>query len=474
MRESVRKLRLTYLLSDYISTLGGVALFTLLRFYIIPGIKEVYTSASHFFMSGGVVFTIALFPLVMMLLYYLSGYYEQVYNKSRVKEFLSTLASTVLGAIVFFMAVLLNDVLPLRIYNYEVLLMLFVCLFCVVYMARLVLTTVLKHRTMAAGRERRIVLVARRKSVDGCVARLASVMKDEGMKVSAFVNTAVADETSCNTCVPEINYADLPSLVAERKVDGFVLCMGEEDNASMLRVVNRLFPLDCPIYVTPDECGLVTANVRYENVLADPLVDISRSDMPGNVLAIKRFCDIVCASIGLVVVSPVILALGIIIKRQSPGPVFYSQERIGYHKRPFRIYKLRSMVAESEPDGPQLSSDEDPRVTRIGHFMRKYRLDELPNLWNVIRGDMSVVGPRPEREYFIKQILPHAPYYTLLHQVRPGLTSWGMVKYGYASSVDEMIARFKYDLLYIQNISLSLDIKIMFYTVRTILKGEGK
>ena len=131
-------------------------------------------------------------------------------------------------------------------------------------------------------------------------------------------------------------------------------------------------------------------------------------------------------------------------------------------------------MAESEPDGPQLSSDEDPRVTRIGHFMRKYRLDELPNLWNVIRGDMSVVGPRPEREYFIKQILPHAPYYTLLHQVRPGLTSWGMVKYGYASSVDEMIARFKYDLLYIQNISLSLDIKIMFYTVRTILKGEGK
>lgn len=132
------------------------------------------------------------------------------------------------------------------------------------------------------------------------------------------------------------------------------------------------------------------------------------------------------------------------------------------------------MIVDAEKDGPRLSDDEDPRITKAGRIMRKYRLDELPQFWNVLKGDMSIVGPRPEREYYIRQIVKKAPYYTLIHQTRPGITSWGMVQYGYASEVDQMVERSKYDLVYISNMSLLLDLKIMMHTVLTIIEGRGK
>ena len=131
------------------------------------------------------------------------------------------------------------------------------------------------------------------------------------------------------------------------------------------------------------------------------------------------------------------------------------------------------MITEAEIDGPRLSSDDDPRITKIGKWMRKYRLDELPQFWNVLKGEMSIVGPRPEREFYIKQIIEKAPYYTLVCQVRPGITSWGMVKYGYASNVEQMVERTRFDLIYLANMSLSLDCKILIYTIKTVLGGEG-
>ncbi|MDE6291532.1 MAG: sugar transferase, partial [Muribaculaceae bacterium] len=168
------------------------------------------------------------------------------------------------------------------------------------------------------------------------------------------------------------------------------------------------------------------------------------------------------------------LVLAVKVKTDSKGPVFYTQERIGLKERPFQIIKFRTMRTDAEAQGPQLSNDDDPRVTKSGKVMRKYRLDELPQFWNVLKGEMSIVGPRPERKYFINKIIRKAPYYTLLYQARPGITSWGMVKYGYASDVDEMIERSKYDLLYISNMSILVDLKIMLYTVMTILEGKGK
>ena len=196
--------------------------------------------------------------------------------------------------------------------------------------------------------------------------------------------------------------------------------------------------------------------------------------MPEWQYSLKRIADIVVSILAMIILSPVYLATAIIVKCTSPGPVFYAQERIGYHGKPFKMHKFRSMYVDAEQAGPALSKDDDPRITPFGRFMRKVRLDEIPQFYNVLKGTMSLVGPRPERQFYIDQIVKRAPEYLLLQRVKPGITSWGQVKYGYASTVDEMVERLRYDLLYLDNMSITTDIKILLYTVIIILQGRGK
>jgi lipopolysaccharide/colanic/teichoic acid biosynthesis glycosyltransferase len=188
---------------------------------------------------------------------------------------------------------------------------------------------------------------------------------------------------------------------------------------------------------------------------------------------IKHLFDYVISVIILIILSPLLLLLAIFIKVSGRGPVIYSQDRIGKNGKPFVIYKFRSMIYDAERSEPLLSGNGGVRVTRTGKFLRKYRIDEIPNFINVLKGDMSVVGPRPERKFFIDQIIVRAPEYPELQKVKPGITSWGQIKYGYASNVDEMIERLDYDLYYMKNRSLWFDMKIFLMTLGTVLKGKG-
>ena len=214
--------------------------------------------------------------------------------------------------------------------------------------------------------------------------------------------------------------------------------------------------------------------VKVQSIFHTPLIQISPDLMPPWQQSVKRAMDIVLSIIAMIILSPVYLFTAIAVKFSSKGPIIYSQERVGHFGKPFRMHKFRSMYSDAEKGTPMLSSSSDSRITRVGKFIRKVRLDEIPQFYSVLIGDMSLVGPRPERQFFIDQIVQRAPHYMLLQKVKPGITSWGQVKFGYAENVDEMIVRLKYDILYIENMSIAMDIKIMIYTVLIVLMGRGK
>ncbi len=466
MNES--KKRLLYIGCDYLSTLLAVLVFSLVRYYWIDKLHYSFSLAT-FLSTRGVFLTALLFPPFMLILYYLSGYYVRVNFKSRIREFIATLISTAIGALCYFMIVLLNDLLPKRTSNYLLILILFTILFIIVFSARCSLTTIITAKAKRMNRYKRLIFVGDADQYAG----KEKIFRNQEYTIVGKVLFNRHDEMASHE---EIRSRLSENLKKENidGFDGFYFTPPNGNNEFGLRILGELYAYDTPIFVNSDNYRLLTSKVVYENILSDPLMDISRSELPDSVVAIKRATDIALSSLALILVSPIVMGFAIAVKMTSRGPIFYRQERIGYHRRPFKLIKLRSMIDGAEKSGPALSSSSDPRITPLGAFMRKYRIDELPNLWNVVKGDMSLVGPRPEREYFLKELRRVAPYCSLLHQVRPGLTSLGMVKFGYASSVDEMVERLKYDLIYIQNLSIPLDIRIMLYTIRTVLRGEGK
>lgn len=408
----------------------------------------------------------------MLGLYYLSGYYNQVFLKSRLQEFITTSTTSFIGMVVIFFAALFNDINAERAFTYEMMLVLFMTFFFVVYIVRYSITRVATHKIHHREWVFNTLIIGTSNTAEQMEKRLRKMKKSMGFNVIGYVETCEgAFHRDLN--LPIYSLEEIADVCVRENVKNIIVIQHRHGIKATMSLVSNLLSLNLPIYISPDLYQLLTSKVRVSNIVGEPLVDISKTEMSQCMLNIKRVSDIMVSLITLIVISPLLLIVALVVKYSSKGPVFYKQRRIGYHKRPFNIYKFRSMYVDAEVSGPALSTLNDPRITPVGRFLRKYRLDELPNFWNVLRGDMSLVGPRPEREYYIKQIMAKAPYYTLIHQVRPGITSWGMVKYGYASDVDGMIERLRYDLLYIENVSLLIDLKILFYTVQTVFTGKG-
>jgi exopolysaccharide biosynthesis polyprenyl glycosylphosphotransferase len=263
-------------------------------------------------------------------------------------------------------------------------------------------------------------------------------------------------------------------IINEHQFEEVILALESSEHEKIKGILSSLSAADVKISVIPDAYDILAGQVKMNSIFGALLIDITPTSMPAWQFATKRIIDVFFSLIAMIVLSPVYLILAILVKSSSKGPIFFTQERIGKNGIPFKIIKYRTMYTDAEAKGPQLSSTNDSRITKVGKFMRKSRLDEFPQFWNVIKGDMSLVGPRPERQHYIDQISSMDAQYLFLHKVRPGITSWGQVKFGYAENVEQMVQRMKYDLLYIRNMSLALDIKIMFYTIAIVFKGSGK
>lgn len=439
---------------DWLSTSVAWLGFNCVRFMLL---NVGFGSLGSFLLSPKLLVSQVLFPLVMLAVYWLSGYYNEPLRRSRLRDMQLTFFSALAGTLAVLVAMLLDDLTPNLDADYLLLATLFVLLFTFVFIPRVLLSrSVIRCFALGRAAYRTIVVT----DGEGCAEPLSFPYMEVIGQMPAAEATARAAEADC-----------------------FILAPARDGSLrELMPAAGALMSTNKPIYIMAQTGTIVERRYnltmlsganRASSLALDPLIDISQSEMAPSTLNIKRVTDVVLSAAALVVTGPLILLLGAAVRLTSPGPAFYRQRRVGYHRRPFDIIKLRTMREDAEASGPRLASDEDPRVTRLGHILRKYRLDELPQFINVIRGDMSLVGPRPERPHFVEQILAREPFYALIHQVRPGLTSWGMVSYGYASSVDQMIERLRYDLLYLENVGFTLDFKIMLHTIRTIVTGKG-
>ncbi len=465
--------RCIYILSDFVT--GNLAwfLFNLIRYYTLP-YNYSSMSLSMYYAMPMVLLGQLIFPLLMIALFAVSGFYNEVFFKSRVENIVNTFGVSLLGSIIIFFVALFNDSIDDRLKNYEMVAILWMLIGLLTLIPRLFITFSVSSRIKSRKISFNTLIVGISPKALSLADDLGYKYPDMGFNIVGFV-----DDHSCEghptgaSDLPVYDIDDLPDVVESRHIDSFIVAHSGTDMSGTVSTVNRLFPFGKSVFITPDLLHFITLRPRTRMVSGEVLIDVSKSQIPPSTLNIKRISDVVVSAMTIVAISPLLAVIAVLVKHSSPGPVIYKQERVGYKKKPFFIYKFRSMYVGSEADGPALASSDDKRITPLGRVLRKYRLDELPQFWNVLKGDMSIVGPRPEREFYLRQIIARAPYFSLLHQVRPGITSWGMVKYGYAQNVDEMLERAKYDLLYIDNVSLIVDLKILFYTLETIISGKG-
>ena len=462
----INKKSYSLLLTDYLSAVVAWILF----FYF----RKTHIEFSSFICDQQFYLGIIFIPLFWILLYSLQGTYLQVKRLYRIKIILLTVFGTTIGALFLFFILLLDDVIPSHQSYYKSLVALFSIHIVVTLIPRLLFVSNQVKKIQNRKEVFNTLLIGGNEKGLQIYNELEQLEQSIGSKFIGYIrikDTDILLDPHLN-CLGNLN--KLSKVLKENAIEDVIIAIESNEHEILSKLIASIHGKGIKIKIIPDMYDFLSGSLKSNNLFGALLLEIPSDEMPPWQNSIKRLLDISISLLSIVLLIPFYVLIAILIKQNSKGPIFFLQERVGKNGNPFKIIKFRTMFVNAENNGPKLSSTNDSRITPIGKILRKTRIDEFPQFVNVLKGDMSLVGPRPERQYYIDQIIEKEPHYLQLTSVRPGITSWGQVKFGYAENVNEMIRRMKYDLLYLKNRSLSLDFKIMLYTVITILKAKGK
>lgn len=462
----IHKKSYNLLVIDYITSVIAWVLF----FYF----RKTHIEFSSFIRDKQFYLGIICIPFFWILLYSLQGTYSQVKRLYRIQIIQITIFGSTIGVLTLFFLLLLDDVIPSHQSYYKSLLALFLIHFGITLIPRFLFVSNQVKKIQNRQDGFNTILIGGNEKALQIFNELEHLQQSIGTKFIGYIRIKETDTilNSKLNCLGNIE--ELTLIIQENTIEDVIIAIESNEHEILSKLIASIQGKGVRIKIIPDMYDFLSGSLKLNNLFGALLLEIPSDEMPPWQNSMKRLLDISISLISILLLIPFYVLIAILIKQNSKGPIFFLQERIGKNGTPFKIIKFRTMFVNAESNGPQLSSTNDSRITPIGKFLRKTRIDEFPQFVNVLKGDMSLVGPRPERQFFINQIVEKEPHYLQLTSVRPGITSWGQVKFGYAENVNEMIRRMKYDLLYLKNRSLSLDFKIMFYTLITILKAKGK
>lgn len=421
-----------------------------------------------------------IFPMLIIYLFWLIvftffGMYRTWFASSRFDEISTLFKTTFIGIFILFFVIFISDYLEgVQSSNRILIFIYWFFLFFFVAIGRLFIRS-FQRRLIIKGIGRKFAVIVGYNTKAFEVHEQILDHPALGLDVEAYVavNHENVGKIYRNVRVRG-TLDDLLDIIYKTHASEVIIALEKENHELLVDIISKVENKGIGLKIVPDLYEILSGQARTSQLYGIPLIDIMPELMPEWEKKLKRILDVLASFVILLITIPINFIVAIAIKLDSKGPVLFKQERIGMNNKIFRIYKFRSMHQDAEKlTGPVWSQKDDPRVTHVGKIIRKLRIDEVPQMYNVLKGEMSLVGPRPERPYFVEQLSAQIPYYRRRLKVRPGITGWAQVKHKYDESIEDVKVKLRYDLFYIENMSLRMDIKILARTILVVLFGKG-